>query len=100
MTFDTTADFYLDFRKGINPWEGLMERLIFEGILKTSPDGLSDFEMAGIVKANKNEWLKWVSDRLNAGEYEQLGLGRQDTEPDAPDTPTDAPELEPEASDG
>lgn len=74
MTFDTTADFYIDFRAGVHPYEGLMERLIFEGILRTSPDGLSDFTMAGQTLENKNAWLKWLRDRLNAGEYEQIGL--------------------------
>jgi hypothetical protein len=74
MTFDTTVDFYIGFREGIHPWEGLMERLIFEGILRTSPDGLSDFTMAGQTFANKKTWQTWLSERLNKGEYEQVGL--------------------------
>lgn len=100
MTFDTTADFYLDFRRGINAWEGLMERLIFEGLLTTSPDGLSDFSMAGTLWPNKNEWLKWLSEKLGAGEYEAVGLGAAQELADTPDElPTDAPDLPDEPGD-
>jgi recombination protein RecA len=75
LTFDTTAEFYLDFTRGVHPWEGLAERLIFDGVLKTGADGLSDFEMGGKKFPNKSEWLKWLSVELNKGEYDSVGLG-------------------------
>jgi len=84
LTFDTTADFYVDFQKGMNPWEGLQERLMFEGLLGTGSDGMSDFDMAGKKFSNKTDWLKWLSERLNKGEYEEVGLGvREEEKPDA-----------------
>jgi hypothetical protein len=75
MTFDTTAEFYLDFQKGLNPWEGLQERLIFEGVLRTGPDGASAFEMASQKFPDKKAWIEWLAGRLKDGEYEQVGLG-------------------------
>jgi RecA/RadA recombinase len=75
MTFDTTSEFYIDFRKGLHPWEGLAERLLFEGRLTTGPDFLTDFVMAGQKFADKKAWLTWLSDKLNKGEYEVVGLG-------------------------
>jgi len=76
QTFDTSTDFYLDFKRGVHPWEGLAERLIFEGILKTASDGASDLVHGGNPErfATRKEWLVWLSDRLNKGEYEQVGL--------------------------
>ncbi len=31
-TLDTTADFYIDFRKGVHLWEGLLERMVADGL--------------------------------------------------------------------
>jgi recombination protein RecA len=85
LTFDTTADFYVDFQKGVHPWEGLAERLMFEGMLSTGSDGLTDFEMCGQKFPTKRDWLTWLSDKLNKGEYEAVGLGaREEENADAP----------------
>ena len=92
MTFDTTAEFYLDFQRGLHAWEGLAERLMFEGLLLTGSDGASDFEMAGKKFPNKTEWLKWLSLELNKGEYDSVGLGTTNEDN------VNAPVLEAEAS--
>jgi len=84
LTLDMTADFYLDFRRGVHPWEGLAEQLIVEGLLKTGTDGLSDFEMAGKKFPDKKAWLTWLSEQLNKGDYDVVGLGERpgvDAEP-------------------
>jgi len=75
-TLDTTADFYIDFRKGVHKWEGLAERLIGEGLLRTDSDASGDFEMPGVsVKVQsddvegtalakfktKREWLNFIA---------------------------------------
>lgn len=59
-TLDTSAEFYIDFRRGIHKWEGLAERLMFEGKLKTAEDALTGFEMAGEKFETKKEWLNWL----------------------------------------
>lgn len=74
-TFDTTADFYIDFRRGMHRWEGLAERLMFEGLLKTGKDGATDFEMTGVpdlerqVFPTKKEWLNWIAQNLDTLRY-------------------------------
>ena len=73
-TFDTTADFYVDFARGVHRWEGLAERLMFEGRLSCGPDGASQYAMlptggllAGAPDADvmkfptKKEWLNYVA---------------------------------------
>lgn len=45
-TFGTTADFYLDFRRGVHRWEGLVERLVGEGLVRPNAD-MTEFEMGG-----------------------------------------------------
>lgn len=75
MTFDTTVDFYIDFCKGLHTWEGLAERLLFEGKLTMSPDALTDYTMAGLKFDDKKAWLTWLSAKLNSGAYEEVGLG-------------------------
>ena len=65
QTFDTTCDFYIDFRRGVHKWEGLAERLMFEGLLKTGRDGASDFTMPGAPDAQtfatKKDWLNYLA---------------------------------------
>jgi RecA/RadA recombinase len=81
-TLDTTADFYVDFRRGIHAWEGLAERLIAEGLLRTNPDASGDFEMPGVTMRDqpdkdkaefvdapakfktKREWLNFVAKNM------------------------------------
>lgn len=76
-TLDTHADFYIDFRRGIHPWEGLAERLIFEGVLKTGEDGASNYEMTvppGLLSDTgsvarfdtKKDWLNWLVRNMEA----------------------------------
>ena len=71
-TLESTADFYIDFRKGVHRWEGLAERLMFEGRLRCATDGLSDYEMCvdgspiapggvELVKfPTKKDWLNYL----------------------------------------
>lgn len=42
-TLDTSAEFYLDFRRGMHRWEGLVERLVLEGMVRTNKD-MSEFQ--------------------------------------------------------
>jgi hypothetical protein len=78
-TLQTHADFYIDFRKGVHRWEGLAERLMFEGLLKCGPDGASDYEMVGLsglevlglpaddiplTFPDKKAWLNWLAQNL------------------------------------
>lgn len=58
-TLDTTADFYIDFRRGVHLWEGLAERLVAEGLLWTDPD-MAGFEMGEQKFKDKKEWLNYV----------------------------------------
>ena len=72
-TLDTTADFYVDFHRGVHLWEGLAERLMFEGILKCARDGATDYELvdaAGELQKfpSKKTLLNWL-----AGHPEALG---------------------------
>lgn len=87
-TFDTFSDFFIDFRRGVHKWEGLAERLMFEGKLKCAPDGASDYTMVGVpdrfpngdavvqkkvdgtevaedvVFKTKKDWLNWMSKHM------------------------------------
>lgn len=71
-TLDTSAEFYLDFRRGMHRWEGLLERLITEGVVRTNKD-MSEFEMGGARFETKKAWLNHV-----AGHLEQLDLNPAD----------------------
>lgn len=77
-TLDTTADFYVDFRKGIHMWEGLSERMFAEGLLVTDADATGDFEMPGVTYKltpadqetpakfkTKVEWLNFVASHMD-----------------------------------
>lgn len=59
-TFDTTADFFIDFRKGVHRWEGLAERLFAEGLLLANAD-MSEFEMGDQKFKSKKDWLNYVA---------------------------------------
>ena len=69
-TLDTTADFYIDFRKGLHRWEGLLERTVAEGVVQTNSE-FSEFTMAAadaevdseerVKFATKKEWLNYVA---------------------------------------
>lgn len=69
-TLDTTADFYIDFRKGLHRWEGLLERMVTEGVVQTNGE-YSEFTMAAVDKdvdseervkfGSKKEWLNYVA---------------------------------------
>jgi recombination protein RecA len=78
LTFGTTCDFYIDFRRGVHKWEGLAERLMFEGYLKCGRDGASDFvmELPGAPETSvfptKRDWLIWLKDNLDALRIGQL----------------------------
>lgn len=71
-TLDTSADFYIDFRTGVHQWEGLAERLMFEGSLKCAPDGATDFSMPDVLGeggtpvtfASKKDWLNYLAQNL------------------------------------
>lgn len=67
-TFDTVADFYIDFRRGVHRWEGLAERLMAEGRLDVGPDAASGFQMKaaeGPVNFDtKQEWLNWLAKNM------------------------------------
>lgn len=73
-TLDTTADFYIDFRKGVHLWEGLAERLMFEGRLRCGLDGATDYEMLLDLGAEaqpeplrfptKKAWLNWLAQNM------------------------------------
>lgn len=71
-TMDSTADFYIDFRRGIHRWEGLAERMMFEGVLKCAPNGMEDYDMPGQLLpdgtpakfATKREWLNYIRDHM------------------------------------
>jgi len=85
-TYDTSGDFYIDFRRGLHKWEGLSERLMFEGLLKCGSDGASDFLMAGAMAADgevfetKREWLNWIAQNLDVLRYGPLAeIPSQDT---------------------
>jgi hypothetical protein len=75
-TLDTTADFYIDFRKGLHRWEGLLERMVTEGVVQTNSD-FSEFTMAAVEQPvdidsgrlkfkTKKEWLNYVSQNPGA----------------------------------
>ena len=94
-TLDTTADFYLDFRKGAHRWEGLAERMMFEGRLSCAKDGASDYVMQSdgavlqrdgdggvsgdllkLLKfSTKKEWLNYVAQHQG----EVLSVVREET---------------------
>jgi len=59
-TFDTSADFYVDFRRGVHKWEGLLERMVAEGKVRTDRE-MSEFEMDGKKFKGKKEWLNHVA---------------------------------------
>lgn len=64
-TLDTTADFYVDFRKGVHRWEGLAERLLAEGLLQSDKD-MVELKMVDPATGEvmefktKKDWLNWV----------------------------------------
>jgi len=72
-TLDATADFYIDFRRGVHRWEGLAERLMAEGVLECGEDGASDFRMRSAPDSDgkygqkfltKKEWLNWIAQNM------------------------------------
>lgn len=63
-TLESSADFYIDFRKGVHRWEGLAERLFSEGLLLANAD-MSEFEMGDKKFASKKDWLNHVAQHLD-----------------------------------
>lgn len=53
-TLDTSADFYIDFRKGLHRWEGLLERMVGEGLVGSNAD-MSELFMAPIEAASDSD---------------------------------------------
>lgn len=76
-TLDTSAEFYIDFRYGVHYWEGLAERLMFEGQLKSDSDGIANYEYKGKSFADKKEWLNWLVNNMEA-----LNLVKPEAAPD------------------
>jgi recombination protein RecA len=70
-TLDTSAEFYLDFRRGMHRWEGLVERLVLEGLVRTNKD-MSEFEVTDratgeVVKMeSKKACLNYLAGHLDA----------------------------------
>jgi RecA/RadA recombinase len=64
-TLGTTADFYIDFRRGVHKWEGLAERLLMEGKLSSNPDmtelSMPDSEGKVVRFGSRKEWLNWIA---------------------------------------
>jgi hypothetical protein len=66
-TLSTTADLYIDFRKGLHRWEGLVERLVTEGVAQTNSD-FSEFNIAPLeepVDSEKRVKFKTKKEFLN-----------------------------------
>ncbi len=69
-TLDTSAEFYLDFRRGMHRWEGLVERLVLEGMVRTNKD-MSEFEVTDkttgeVVKmVGKRACLNYIAQHLD-----------------------------------
>lgn len=59
-TLETTADFYVDFRKGVHKWEGLIERLVFEGRVKPN-ENMTEFEMGGKAYENRKALINFLN---------------------------------------
>lgn len=59
-TLDTTADFYVDFTKGVHKWEGLIERLVFEGRVKPD-EKMFAFEMDGKEYESRKALLNYIA---------------------------------------
>ena len=87
-TLDTSAEFYLDFRKGMHRWEGLIERLVLEGTVRTNKD-MSEFEVLDratgeLTKlASKKACLNHVASHLDMLELNPADLS--ETEMQAPE---------------
>ncbi len=68
QTFETFADFYLDFTTGVKLWKCLDSRLIMEGKLVVDTDGESGYTMQvdgkPVTLKTKQEWLTWVSEHM------------------------------------
>ena len=73
-SLESVADFYIDFRRGVHAWEGLMERLLFERRVTTDEDGVSNVAIVGNKFATKKEWLNWTAAHLAKGEFKEAGL--------------------------
>ncbi len=74
-TFDQTADFYIDFARGIHRWGGLLQQMIHEGRVLAREDGgvqhrvgpdTATGEVEVVEFKSSNEWLEWVAQHPEA----------------------------------
>jgi RecA/RadA recombinase len=96
QTFDTECEFYIDFRRGVHRWEGLAERLMFEGLLMTGRDGMTDFRMAGLDEtfATKKDWLNYLAEQFRQGANPLSISGAASPMPAATDAEDEVPAEE------
>lgn len=59
-TLDTTAEFYVNFRKGVHLWEGLTERLVAEGRVIPN-DTMTSFDLAGKSYDTKKDLINFIA---------------------------------------
>lgn len=65
MTLFQEADFYIDFRKGISAWLGLLQQMIREGKANIKDSGEVTFriEEGEILDfENTSAWMRWLAD--------------------------------------
>jgi RecA/RadA recombinase len=62
-TLDSTAEFYIDFRRGVYPWEGLIERLVAEGRV-TSNENLTEFAMNGKEFDSRKALITYLAENM------------------------------------
>jgi len=64
-TFGRTADFFIHFRKGINPWAGMLPLLVDEGIVQVSEGKGKNFQITrpGYFEkfADEKELITWLA---------------------------------------
>lgn len=63
-TLETTADFYVDFNRGMHKWEGLIERLVFERLVKTN-EKMSEFEAWGQEFGSRRDLLNYINQNMD-----------------------------------
>ena len=73
MTLGRTADFYIDFSRGVHRWGGLLQQMIVSGRALVREDGTvqhrtasADGEVGYQEFRGTDEWLAWVSQHPEA----------------------------------